>query len=350
MNTIKVNASKEYRVKIGSGLLSDLGSECAFIVKSRTAVIVSDQNVWPIYGKSAEESLKNAGFSVHHFIILPGENSKNGELYLKLLNFLAENRLTRSDCLIALGGGVVGDLTGFAAATYLRGIAYIQVPTTLLAMVDSSVGGKTAIDLPAGKNLAGAFYQPSLVLCDTDTLNTLPKNVFSDGCAEVIKYAVLFDKTLFSQLEEQGLRFHREEVISKCIQWKRDIVTQDEYDTGLRQLLNFGHTIGHAIEKESNYSISHGSAVAIGMCIIAKAATVHGWCEASTSDSIHRIVQQFGLPTSTSFTADVLSHHILSDKKRSGDEIRLIIPATIGCCQLKSVPVQALKSLIKAGM
>lgn len=350
MDAIRVNTSKEYWVKVGPGLLSDLGEETALVVKGRVAAIISDETVWQIYGKKAEESLEKAGFTLCHFIISPGESSKNGEVYLSILNFLAENHLTRNDCLIALGGGVVGDLTGFAAATYLRGITYIQVPTTLLSMVDSSVGGKTAIDLPAGKNLAGAFYQPSLVLCDTDALDTLPKRIFSEGCAEIIKYAVLFDDVLFSQLEKQGISFHREEVIAKCIQWKRDVVTRDEYDTGLRQLLNLGHTIGHAIEKESNYSVSHGSAVAIGMCIMAKATASYGWCSADLPEKIRRIVAQFDFPVSTTFTAEVLCGHILSDKKRSGDEITLIIPATIGCCHLKSLPIAALNSLIKAGM
>lgn len=350
MNVIQISASKEYSVKVGSGLLSDLGRECALVVKGRVAVIVSDENVWPFYGTDTKDRLESVGFTVYSFVISPGESSKNAENYIKLLNFLAENHLTRSDCLIALGGGVVGDLTGFAAATYLRGIAYIQLPTTLLAMVDSSVGGKTAIDLPSGKNLAGAFYQPDLVLCDTDTLNTLPKNVFSDGCAEVIKYAVLFDPALFSQLEDQGFCFHREEVITKCIRRKRDIVSQDEYDTGLRQLLNFGHTVGHAIEKESDYSVSHGSSVAIGMCIMARSAASQGWCEAALPKKISKVVAQFGLPTSTASPCDALCRHILSDKKRSGNEINLVIPATIGCCHLKSVQIQTVKSLIKAGM
>ena len=189
---------------------------------------------------------------------------------MELLNFLAENKLTRSDALIALGGGVVGDLTGFAAATYLRGIDYIQIPTTLLAAVDSSVGGKTAIDLPSGKNLVGAFYQPKLVLCDTDTLNTLPEDIFRDGCAEVIKYGVLYDAELFAHLDESGLSFDREAVIARCVELKRDVVAEDEFDRGKRQKLNLGHTIGHGIEACSGYGISHGKAVAMGMTIITK--------------------------------------------------------------------------------
>ena len=187
MKTITVKASRNYDVLIGNGLLASLGEHAARLTKAKKAAIISDSNVWPLYGHIAVESLNNSGFDVLHYTFPAGESSKNGSTYLSILNFLAENHVTRTDCLIALGGGVVGDMTGFVAATYLRGIAYIQVPTTLLAAVDSSVGGKTAIDLPAGKNLAGAFCQPSMVLCDTDTLNTLPPEIFLDGCAEVIK-------------------------------------------------------------------------------------------------------------------------------------------------------------------
>ena len=204
MNAVTVNTSKSYQVKIGDRLLSRLGEETGAVCPKGTAVIVSDSNVWPLYGKIAEESLKNSGFSVHSYVFPAGEQQKNAETYLKLLTFLAENKVTRSDCLIALGGGVVGDLTGFVAATYLRGIGYIQVPTTLLAAVDSSVGGKTAIDLPVGKNLVGAFCQPRLVLCDVDTLDTLPVEIFRDGCAEVIKYGILYDQALFEELFRSG--------------------------------------------------------------------------------------------------------------------------------------------------
>ena len=190
MNTVHVTASKEYDVLIGSGLLPTLGSRAAAMGSVRKVCIISDSNVWPLYGQAVKNSLISAGLDVAEFVFPAGEAHKNGSTFLDALNFLAENQLTRTDLIVALGGGVVGDLAGFTAATYLRGIRFIQVPT-LLAAVDSSVGGKTAIDLPAGKNLAGAFCQPSLVLCDTDTLNTLPEDIFRDGCAEVIKYGVL---------------------------------------------------------------------------------------------------------------------------------------------------------------
>ena len=215
MNTVTVSASKNYDILIGSGLMNQLGSLAQKLGKAQKVCLVSESTVFPLYGETAADSLKSAGFTVVTFVFPAGEESKNAQTYLALLNFLAENRLTRSDLIVALGGGVVGDLAGFAAATYLRGIRFIQVPTTLLAAVDSSVGGKTAIDLPAGKNLAGAFCQPSLVLCDTDTLNTLPLDIFRDGCAEVIKYGILYDPVLFSHLEKHGLDFDREYVITQ---------------------------------------------------------------------------------------------------------------------------------------
>ena len=218
MKLIEVNASRRYEVLIGSGLIHSLGQRVKEVCKASKVCIVSDTNVFPLHGKTAVDSLKKAGLEIIEFVFPAGEESKNGVVYLELLNFLAQNQLTRKDCLIALGGGVVGDLTGFAAATFLRGIPFIQVPTTLLAAVDSSVGGKTAIDLPAGKNLCGAFYQPYLVLCDTDTLSTLPEDIFRDGCAEVIKYGVLYDPELFDSLAQCSMNFDLEAVIARCVE------------------------------------------------------------------------------------------------------------------------------------
>ena len=344
MTTVTVNASKKYDIKIGSGLLPTIGREAAALGKAKTICIVSESNVWPLYGETVKESLENAHFSVISFVFPAGEESKNAETYLRLLNFLAQNRLTRTDLIIALGGGVVGDLAGFAAATYLRGIRFIQVPTTLLAAVDSSVGGKTAIDLPVGKNLAGAFCQPSLVLCDTDTLNSLPTEIFRDGCAEVIKYGILYDPALFASLEESGLGFDRETVITRCVELKRDVVMEDEFDTGARMKLNLGHTIGHGVEASSQFTLSHGKSVAIGMAIVSRAS------QCRDHDRIIAILQQFGLPASTSYSADTLFACALSDKKRSGAAVNLIIPNTIGDCSIVPTPVEKLKSFIQAGL
>lgn len=350
MKTITVSASKKYDVKIGSGLLSSLGREAAQVCKVGTAAIVSDSTVWPLYGETAKASLEEAGFRVVHYVFPAGEESKNGGVYLSVLNFLAENQVTRSDCVVALGGGVVGDLSGFVAATFLRGIAYIQVPTTLLAAVDSSVGGKTAIDLDAGKNLAGAFCQPRLVLCDTDTLLSLPRDIFRDGCAEVIKYGVLYDPELFAHLEDRGLNFCREDVIARCVEHKRNVVMEDEFDTGARQKLNLGHTVGHAIEAQSNFTVSHGKAVAIGMAIVSRAAVKYGICDLSARDRIRSVLETFGLPADTSCTAQQLFGSALSDKKRSGRTVTLVVPECIGSCILKPTPVEELKDFIEAGL
>ena len=349
MNCITVPASKEYNVCIGSGLLDQIGNRAAKVIDAKKVAIISDSNVWPIYGEKVSANLIDAGFSVFCYVFPAGEESKNGNTYLKILNFLAENTLTRSDLLIALGGGVVGDLTGFVAATYLRGIPYIQVPTTLLAMVDSSVGGKTAIDLPAGKNLAGAFYQPSLVICDIDTLSTLPNSVFRDGCAEVIKYGILYDTALTAHLKKKGIDFDREYVISRCVSLKRDVVAADEFDHGARQKLNLGHTLGHGIEKESNFTISHGQAVAIGMALIAKSSCAKGLCSRDTVSAIISLLEKFSLPTTTAYTPDALFKSALSDKKRDGDAVNLIIPRTIGECEIYPTPVSEMLNLIKLG-
>ena len=350
MNTVHVNASREYDVLIGSGLLSALGSHAASMKKAKKACIVSDTNVWPLYGGAAKKSLADAGLDTVEFVFPAGEESKNGQTYLELLNFLAENQLTRSDLLVALGGGVVGDLTGFAAATFLRGIRFIQIPTTLLAAVDSSVGGKTAIDLPAGKNLCGAFYQPSLVLCDTDTLNTLPEAVFKDGCAEVIKYGILYDPALFAHLAEQGLDFDRQAVITRCVELKRDVVAEDEFDTGARMRLNLGHTIGHGIEAQSHFEISHGTAVAIGTAIVTRASRKLGICSEKTEEAVLDILTKFGLPVSCGCTAETLYRYSLSDKKRSGGSVSLIIPERIGFCRIAPTPVTEIQSFIEAGL
>lgn len=350
MNIVTVKATRNYDVIIGSGLHAQLGSYASKLVGACKVAIISDSNVWPLYGEKTANCLQEHGFSVCNFVFPAGEESKNGNTYLSILNFLAEHQLTRSDLLIALGGGVVGDITGFAAATYLRGISYIQIPTTLLSMVDSSVGGKTAIDLPTGKNLAGAFYQPCLVLCDILALDTLPISTFRDGCAEVIKYAILYDPELFYHLSEHRLAFDREFVISRCVSLKRDVVADDEYDRGARQRLNLGHTIGHGVEASSNFTISHGQAVAIGMATISRSAAKLGICTYDVQNKVIQILDAFGLPTKATVTGETLFKCALSDKKRSGDSVNLIIPERIGFCRIQKTPIGELMSVIKAGL
>ena len=342
MTTVTVRASRPYEVTIGRGLLDTVGWQAAGQWKGRSAAVVSDSTVAPLYLNRVKDSLERAGFQVHSFVFPAGEDQKNGGTYLKLLEFLAARRLTRADGLIALGGGVVGDLAGFAAATFLRGIGFLQLPTTLLAAVDSSVGGKTAIDLTNGKNLAGAFYQPQAVLCDLDTLDTLPAEVFADGCAEVIKYGMIGDPALLARLETVDFRADPEELVARCVAQKRDLVEQDEFDTGARQLLNLGHTLGHGVEACSGYTVSHGRAVAIGMTLVTRAAVAFGRCPAEVLPRLRRLLERYGLPDATAYSAQALYEKTLSDKKRSGDTISLVVPIAWGASQLVRIPVSEL--------
>ena len=350
MTTVTVRASRPYEVTIGRGLLDTVGRQAAGQWKGRSAAVVSDSTVAPLYLNRVKDSLERAGFRVHSFVFPAGEDQKNGGTYLKLLEFLAARRLTRADGLIALGGGVVGDLAGFAAATFLRGIGFLQLPTTLLAAVDSSVGGKTAIDLTNGKNLAGAFYQPQAVLCDLDTLDTLPAEVFADGCAEVIKYGMIGDPALLARLETVDFRADPEELVARCVAQKRDLVEQDEFDTGARQLLNLGHTLGHGVEACSGYTVSHGRAVAIGMTLVTRAAVAFGRCPAEVLPRLRRLLERYGLPDATAYSAQALYEKTLSDKKRSGDTISLVVPIAWGASQLVRIHVSELPAWIERGL
>ena len=350
MKTIAVPASRHYEVLVGQGLLAQAGERIRAMCAGSACAIVTDDTVDALYGAQVEQSLRAVGYRVVKYVFAHGEQSKNAETYVGLLNFLARNQLTRSDVLVALGGGVPGDLGGFAAATYLRGIAFVQLPTTLLAAVDSSVGGKTAIDLDAGKNLAGAFYQPWLVLCDTDTLNTLPEDIFLAGCAEVIKYGALGDEALFARLEASGPAFDREAVIACCVGHKRDIVAADEFDNGCRQLLNFGHTLGHAVEACSSFTVSHGQAVAIGMAVVTRACAAQGLCAPADAARLEALLRQFHLPVQTSYSVEELYPVMLSDKKRRSDTVNLIVPERIGKCVLRPFATDALPAFMKAGL
>lgn len=345
METILVNASKEYEVIIGKDILLSLGGRCVSLFGKSRAVIVTDSNVAPLWLEKTEKSLNEAGIETVSFIFKAGEESKSKETLFELLEFMAENRLTRTDFAVALGGGVTGDMTGLAASLYLRGIEFVQVPTTLLAAVDSSVGGKTAVNLTAGKNLMGAFYQPSLVLCDTLTLGTLPDEIFADGMAEVIKYGVIFDKELFDSVKDGNVSGNIEKIIAKCVELKRDVVAKDEFDKGERQLLNFGHTIAHSIEKCSSFEVSHGSAVAIGMVIAAKASAKLGWSEEDCTQEIILANKNNNLPVSCDFAPSDLASAALSDKKRAGDSITFVVPEKIGKCVLKKVSVDTLEKI-----
>jgi 3-dehydroquinate synthase len=275
-------------------------------------------------------------------VIPAGEASKCAANLLAFLNFLAQEQITRSDAVIAFGGGVVGDLGGLSASLYLRGIKYVQVPTTLLAAVDSSVGGKTAIDIPAGKNLVGSFYQPVLVCCDSALMDTLPADIYRDGCAEVIKYGMILDSALYEKLHT--LPFDREEVVARCVEIKRDVVQQDEFDNGIRGLLNFGHTFGHAIEKLSNFAVSHGEAVAKGMVIASRMAALMGMC--NVADELSALLVKYGFDISCAYSASEIFDSLLSDKKRRGGTISVVLPRSVGDCTLVALELDELKDLL----
>ena len=349
MKTVSVHASRSYEIRIGRGLLQGAGEQIRAVTDAKKVMLVSDDAVWPLYGGAVRRSLETAGLTVCSFVFPHGESSKCARTYLELLDALCAQQLTRKDAIAALGGGVAGDLAGFAASTYLRGIGFIQIPTTLLAMVDSSVGGKTAIDLPAGKNLAGTFYQPWLVLCDPDCLTTLPEDIFRDGCAEVIKYAVLGNAPFFDDLRAGSAHAQLEHIIETCVTMKRDIVAQDEFDRGQRQLLNLGHTFGHGIEACSGFAVSHGSAVAIGMAMMVRAAAAFGLCTEKTRDTVVDILRQYDLPVDCTFRAEDMLPTILHDKKAAGDTINLIVPTAVGQCRIVKTPASEIMDWLRAG-
>lgn len=340
--TITVKASRCYDIHIGAGLLSNIGELIAPVVGNCRVAVLTDRNVDALYGNKIVEYLSNAGFAVCKYVIPAGEASKNATNLLSFLDFLADQQLTRSDAVVAFGGGVVGDLGGLSASLYLRGIKYIQVPTTLLAAVDSSVGGKTAIDIAAGKNLVGSFYQPSMVCCDTELMDTLSADVYRDGCAEVIKYGMILDEQLYAALHT--IPFDREAVIARCVEIKRDVVQQDEFDNGIRGLLNFGHTFGHAIEKLSNFEVSHGEAVAKGMVIAARIAPLCGLCD--VADELAALLESYKFDITCKYTAHQVYDALLTDKKRRGGDIAVVLPRAVGNCELVTMSVENLGVLL----
>ena len=349
MKIVNVNASRNYNILIENNLIDGCGKHIRKITKAKTAVIVTDDVVFPLYCNKTERSLRDNGFEVLKVVIPHGEDSKSAKSFISILNYLAENKISRTDIIVALGGGVVGDLSGFVASAYLRGIEFVQIPTTLLSMVDSSVGGKTAINLDAGKNLAGAFYQPSLVLCDPKALDTLPKDIFADGCAEVIKYGIINDRALFDTLKN-GVGSNIDCIIETCVKNKRDIVNIDERDTGVRQLLNLGHTIAHTIEQNSGFSISHGSAVAIGIYYVSKISNKMGYLTDEELNEIKSILELYSLPYTCPYTPDEILSVAASDKKIGSGSINLVIPYSIGDTRLMSVELSALGRLLEMGV
>lgn len=347
MRRVHIAASESYDVLIGHGLLQQVGEESAKLIKPCRAMIVSEKKIFALYGAALQHSLEQAGFTVFRFLHAGGEGAKSLAVFGELQNALCENRFSRSDAIFALGGGVTGDLAGFAAATYQRGIAFFQVPTTLLAAVDSSVGGKTAVNLPAAKNQVGCFYQPKAVFCDMDTLRTLSETEYRCGCAEVIKYGVLGDAAFFDALEQTDIRAQEEDVIAHCVEMKRDLVQKDEFDKGQRRLLNFGHTIGHAVEKCSGYAVTHGDAVAIGMVMILRGAVRHGICSKADCDRVVAVLEKYHLPTACSDSAEALFEACMADKKIGGGKMHLVVPNAIGSCTILSMEMDEFRNWLK---
>ena len=346
MQTVHVPASVDYDVLIGESLIDRSGELTARALGPRKCAIIADDTVDELYGDRVYISFNYSGFEVSKLTFPAGEGSKHIGTLSDILEFLAEKKLTRSDLVVALGGGVTGDMAGFAAAVYCRGIRFIQIPTTLLAAVDSSVGGKTAIDLKAGKNLAGAFHQPSLVITDVDVIRELPPEQLACGAAEVIKHGVLFDEQLFARVERGDWHGDMAAVIARNVELKRDVVAQDEYDTGARARLNLGHTFGHAIEQCSGLSITHGQGVAIGMLMAANAAG----CDEGTVRRLAACIRANGLSTHCGYDVDALVNAALKDKKRAGDRITLVLPERIGHCRLEEVPVAALRGYFERAL
>lgn len=346
MTTIHVPVTNAYDVRIERGILGKCGPLIKELIGGSSCAVVTDDNVDKLYSQTLTATLEAAGFRVVKFVFPHGEASKCADTLLKIYSFLCQNDITRGDCLIALGGGVVGDLTGYAAASYLRGLPYVQIPTSLLAQVDSSVGGKTAIDLPEGKNLVGAFYQPKAVFCDPDTLRTLPREFLIDGMGEVVKYGMIADAKLFDllcQCDLSNVQEHFDEIIPACVGIKRDVVAEDEHDTGLRMILNFGHTIGHAIEAYYHYeTYTHGCAVGAGMCLMTQYT--------GTAEEYQRLCdccKRYELPTTTDAPIADLLPLCGHDKKRLGGNIRYITCSPVGTAHIETASIDEFRHLFE---
>lgn len=338
MKKIHVNTAKEYDVLVGDGILDQVGTLCKKVLKGEKVFVITDDTVNRLYGKEVANSLCLAGFDVYVYVTTPGEESKRIEVLYDALEALSENYFKRTDAIIALGGGVIGDLAGLVAALYMRGIQYVQIPTTLLAMVDSSVGGKTAINLTTGKNLVGTFYQPSLVICDSSVAKKLPRKIFNEGMGEVVKYALIKKNKISEYILSDTVKDYLDQIITICIRIKVAIVSKDEFETiGERKLLNAGHTVAHAIETKSNHAVAHGEAVKIGLLYEAQYAYENKLCSKAVLDKISSILEKTGIKK-TAYKLSELIPYMLSDKKNSNsDEIVFVLPRAIGKYEVTSV-------------
>ena len=338
MNTINVKTNKSYDIIVGEDILGNILVLLDKFTYSKV-MIVTDSVVSKLYVDKLYKIFKTAGKNVFVHTFKSGERSKNFNTYNKIINDLANNEFTREDLVLAVGGGVVGDIAGFAASTYMRGIKYVQVPTTLLAQVDSSVGGKTAIDLPQGKNLVGTFYQPSMVICDVSTLSTLKKEVYLDGMGEVAKYGIL-DKEIYNLIVADA---PLTKILTACITYKKNIVEVDEFESGDRKLLNLGHTVAHAIEKLSNYSIPHGTAVGMGLKVVIDSAVSNGYVDESQRIKIMGCIEKCVGKTTCPYGSRKLAKCMAVDKKRKEDSIDFVAIHGIGDVKIEEVKLSNMK-------
>jgi len=350
MQTVYVRASSTYPVHIGRGLLSRCGELIAEATAARTCAVVTDSTVEALYAQRVCTALEKAGIRSHLWVFPAGEEHKSLATYGALLEEFTRCGLTRTDFVAALGGGVTGDLAGFAAATYQRGVDYIQIPTTFLAASDSSVGGKTAVDLPGGKNLVGAFHQPRMVLCDTEAFDTLPAATFADGVAETVKHGLIADESFFRFLMENDLRANIDAVVRRNVEIKAAVVGEDEFERGKRKLLNFGHTLGHAVEKVSDFTITHGHAVAVGMVMACRAAERLGLSPPGTLDTVLACHSRFGLPVTCPYAAGDIYRAATADKKRSGGSIDVVVLEEIGRAKTVRLDMEGLREFVEAAL
>lgn len=347
MKKLTVNVGKGYDILIEKGLLFSCGEIVRGVSKAEKAAVITDSNVGKLYAEKVKESLEKVGFSVCVYEFEAGEKSKTLKTVYGMLCFLAENGLTRSDIVVALGGGVTGDMAGYAAASYMRGVDFVQIPTSLLAQIDSSVGGKTGVDLPQGKNLCGAFWQPRAVIIDPDVLRTLPERYFTDGMGEAVKYGCIKDESLFERLENENVKDFIDELIFTCVDIKRKVVENDEREKGERMLLNFGHTFGHALEKYYNFGkLSHGEAVSVGMALLTLAGEQNGITQKGTYDRLVRLCKKYGLPTYDDAPLDELVKIAVSDKKMRSDGLRLVLLKKIGDSFVEPMAIDRVRSFI----
>ncbi|HKM28718.1 MAG TPA: 3-dehydroquinate synthase [Anaerovoracaceae bacterium] len=346
MKKYVVETANPYDILIGEDLIANAGQYIAQRIKPCKLAVVTDSTVNGLYADRLITSLEENGYSVCKIVFPAGEHSKNLATYSNILEAVADGGLSRTDAIVALGGGVVGDISGFSAATYMRGIPYVQIPTTYLSAIDASVGGKTGINLLCGKNLAGAFWQPSLVICDYSTFETLPELKLLDGIAEAIKHAVLSEAGLVESIKAKNYEY----VIERCVSIKKSVVEADERDTGLRQLLNFGHTVGHGIEKLSAFSVSHGHAVAKGMVVEARGAYKMGLTACDISGELTSILTELGFDLSVPYGYEEIYKCALMDKKIAGDKISMVVPDSFGKCHLQRIELTQLKEFMRLGL